>query len=78
VATHPGTDAMGMLHFLVSLLPVLGFVPFTYETYTLVADHFLYLPCIGGAWRSRRARTGCSPSCLPDGWSDTRPQRSGC
>jgi len=44
----PALTRWGMLHFLVSLLPVLGFVPFTYETYTMVADHFLYLPCIGG------------------------------
>jgi tetratricopeptide (TPR) repeat protein len=44
----PALAQWGILHFFVSLLPVLGLVSFTYETYTMVADHFLYLPCIGG------------------------------
>ena len=44
----PALTQWGILHFFVSLLPVLGFVSFTYETYTMVADHFFYLPCIGG------------------------------
>jgi tetratricopeptide (TPR) repeat protein len=39
----------GILHFFVALMPVLGLVSFNYQTYTAVADHFLYLPCIGGA-----------------------------
>jgi len=38
----------GILHFFAALLPVLRLVSFNYQTYTTVADHFLYLPCIGG------------------------------
>ncbi len=44
----PALAQWGILHFFASLLPVLGLVSFTYETYSMVADHFFYLPCIGG------------------------------
>jgi len=37
----------GMGHFVVTLLPVLGFVPFGYLDYSFVADHFVYLASIG-------------------------------
>jgi tetratricopeptide (TPR) repeat protein len=45
----PARAQWGTVHFVVCLLPVLGFVSFNYETYSMVADHFLYLSCIGGA-----------------------------
>jgi len=32
---------------LAALLPVLGFVPFNYQFYSTVADHYLYLPMLG-------------------------------
>jgi hypothetical protein len=38
----------GIAHFFVVLLPVLGFVSFNFQLYSLVADHYLYLACIGG------------------------------
>jgi hypothetical protein len=39
----------GIAYFIISLIPVLGFIPFTYQKgFTYVADRFLYLPCIGG------------------------------
>ena len=28
-------------------LPVLGFVPFDFQIYSTVADHYLYLPMLG-------------------------------
>ena len=37
----------GVGFFLLFLLPVLGFVHFTYMTISWVADHFVYLPIIG-------------------------------
>jgi Tfp pilus assembly protein PilF len=35
--------------FAVSLLPVLGFIPFMFQTYSTVADHYLYIPMLGVA-----------------------------
>jgi Flp pilus assembly protein TadD len=37
----------GVLVFVVSILPVLGFVPFGYQTDSTVADHYLYLAMLG-------------------------------
>jgi tetratricopeptide (TPR) repeat protein len=39
----------GLLIALLALLPLLGFVPFAFQRYSTVADHFLYLPMLGGA-----------------------------
>lgn len=39
----------GMAHFVVSLAPVLGVIPFGYQQHTVVADHYLYLAIIGAA-----------------------------
>jgi hypothetical protein len=39
----------GAAVFLVSLLPVLGIVNFTYQHYAYVADRFLYVASVGGA-----------------------------
>lgn len=38
---------VAMTHFLIVLLPVLGFLDFYWMKYSFVADHFLYLPSIG-------------------------------
>lgn len=38
---------MGFGFFLITLLPVLGFVPMSYMRVGWVSDHFLYLPMIG-------------------------------
>ncbi len=38
----------GLAHFFIALTPVLGLMPFNYLQFSLVADHYLYLPCIGG------------------------------
>ncbi len=35
--------------FLAPLLPVLGFTPFMFQAHSTVADHYLYLPMLGGA-----------------------------
>jgi protein O-mannosyl-transferase len=35
--------------FLIPLLPVLGLVPFDFQAYSTVADHYLYLPMLGVA-----------------------------
>lgn len=37
----------GLAHFCLCLIPVLGLVPFAYQQFTLVADHYLYLANIG-------------------------------
>lgn len=37
----------GAGHFICSLLPVLGLIPFGYMVHSFVADHFVYLACIG-------------------------------
>jgi hypothetical protein len=37
----------GLALAVVGLLPVLGLVPFHYQVYTTVADHYLYLPMAG-------------------------------
>jgi tetratricopeptide (TPR) repeat protein len=39
----------GGLLFLICLLPVLGLVPFDFQLYSTVADHYLYLAMIGPA-----------------------------
>jgi Tfp pilus assembly protein PilF len=41
--------AAGALTMLIVLLPVLGFVPFDFQTYSTVADHYLYLAMLGPA-----------------------------
>lgn len=33
--------------YCLSLLPVLGFVPFAFQDFTTVADHYLYIPLLG-------------------------------
>jgi tetratricopeptide (TPR) repeat protein len=42
-----GIPAAGVGIFLVALLPVLGFVPFGYQTYSTVADRYAYFPMLG-------------------------------
>jgi tetratricopeptide (TPR) repeat protein len=37
----------GLVHFFVTLTPVLGVIPFGYQQHTMVADHYLYLAIIG-------------------------------
>ncbi len=37
----------GLSTFVVSLLPVLGFVPFAFQNLSTVADHYLYVPMFG-------------------------------
>lgn len=44
----PALAAFGAAQFFVTLSPVLGFVPFNLQTYTFIADHFLYLAVVGG------------------------------
>jgi hypothetical protein len=44
----PPLAACGTAQFFIPLAPVLGFIPFNLQTYTFIADHFLYLPTIGG------------------------------
>ena len=50
---------VGAMLFVIPLLPVLGFVPFSAQEYSTVADHYLYLPMIGvalaAAWGASRA-----------------------
>jgi len=43
----PRLAAWGMGHFVVTLLPVLGLVPFGYLDHSFVANHFVYLAAIG-------------------------------
>ena len=43
----PRLAVWGMGHFVVTLLPVLGLVPFGYLDKSFVADHFVYLASIG-------------------------------
>lgn len=38
---------IAMILFVIGLLPVLGFVPFEFQYYSGVADHYLYLPMLG-------------------------------
>lgn len=40
---------MGLSIFLISLTPVLGLVPFSFQNYSTVSDHYLYLPMFGAA-----------------------------
>jgi hypothetical protein len=44
----PSRLLLGLAVFLVSLAPILGFVPFTFQDFTFVADRFLYHSSIGG------------------------------
>jgi tetratricopeptide (TPR) repeat protein len=37
----------GLAHFCIALIPVLGVIPFAYQQFTYVADHYLYLAIIG-------------------------------
>jgi tetratricopeptide (TPR) repeat protein len=37
----------GLLFFLITILPVVGLVPFGYMGHSFVGDHFLYLPMVG-------------------------------
>lgn len=41
--------AVGLLLLAVGVLPVLGFVPFDFQIYSTVGDHYLYLAMIGPA-----------------------------
>lgn len=60
---HPWLAA-GAVLFLIPLLPVLGLVPFDFQGYSTVADHYVYLPLLGvalivaGVMRSAGRRTG--------------------
>lgn len=50
VAFHKRIDAIslwGVGFFLLMWLPISGIKPFGYMIYTFVADHFIYLPCLG-------------------------------
>jgi tetratricopeptide (TPR) repeat protein len=40
---------VGAIVFLIGILPILGFVPFGFQEYSTVADHFLYLAMLGPA-----------------------------
>ena len=52
---------VGAMLFVIPLLPVLGFVPFSAQEYSTVADHYLYLPMVGvallAAWGASRVST---------------------
>jgi tetratricopeptide (TPR) repeat protein len=39
----------GWAFFLLSLTPVLGLVPFGFQQFSTVADHYLYVPLLGGS-----------------------------
>jgi Flp pilus assembly protein TadD len=41
--------AVGAAIFVAALAPVLGLLPFTFQTYSTVADHYLYLAMLGPA-----------------------------
>lgn len=45
---HPWA-VWGVVYFVLGLIPVLGFVPFNFFTYSFVADHFLYFSMFGAA-----------------------------
>lgn len=55
----PRLAAAGLI-FLIGLLPTLGFVPFAFQEYSTVADHYLYIPMLGvaiaAAWLLDRYR----------------------
>jgi tetratricopeptide (TPR) repeat protein len=55
--------------FVIALLPVLGIVPFDFQLYSTVADHYLYLPMLGaalaGAWLASRRPRGVM---IPIAW----------
>ncbi|HEY1684289.1 MAG TPA: tetratricopeptide repeat protein [Tepidisphaeraceae bacterium] len=40
---------IGAMIFVVGLLPVLGFLPFDFQSYSTTADHYLYVPMLGVA-----------------------------
>lgn len=40
---------VGFALFIIGMLPVAGFVPFLFQFYSTVADHYLYLPMVGVA-----------------------------
>jgi protein O-mannosyl-transferase len=46
--TYRGLDA-GVLVMVAGLVPVLGLVPFAFQDFSTVADHFMYLPMLGVA-----------------------------
>jgi tetratricopeptide (TPR) repeat protein len=39
----------GVIVFVLALAPILGFVPFDFQAYSTVADHYMYLPMLGAA-----------------------------
>jgi protein O-mannosyl-transferase len=43
----PELVTWGIAHFYIALIPVLGIFSFNFQTYTFVADHFVYLSLIG-------------------------------
>jgi tetratricopeptide (TPR) repeat protein len=47
--TRKSLTAMGLAIFVVTLAPVLGFVPFIFQAYSTVSDNYLYLPLAGVA-----------------------------
>jgi len=55
-----GRYLVAIVIFVVALLPVLGFVPFTFQEISTVADRYLYLamlgPALAVAWAMRQAR----------------------
>jgi len=60
VRTRARPALVGAMLFVIPLVPVLGFVPFSAQEYSTVADHYLYLPMIGfalvAAWVASRFR----------------------
>ncbi len=44
----PDLVLWGIAHFYIALIPVIGLFSFNFQTYALVADHFLYLSVFGG------------------------------
>jgi hypothetical protein len=44
------TLVVGALLYLIALIPVLGLVPFDFQEFSTVADHYLYLPMVGVAF----------------------------
>jgi len=43
----PGASVWGLAHYVISLAPTLGLVPFGYLAFAPVADHFAYLALLG-------------------------------
>jgi hypothetical protein len=67
------TAVAGAAVFLAAIAPVSGIVPFDYQQFSTVADHYLYLPMLGVAMivaATLRAASRCPPARMP-AWSIT-------